>query len=213
MPRLVQVVELAAAKKNPYVFSSHAAMSANIKAAAGQVGDYFDEIDSSLDKGSKIKKAVVRDKVAPPMRRLIVAARLNGFHAGAQVSKKVMPSLYGRDIRDAADRRSQKVDKLIRQATRRWLKVTPDSDYVLSGSRALAAAQYEAARAYFRGVKDALAGSGWGKQWITASNESCEDCMDNEDEGAIPVDQMFSSGDFYPAAHLHCMCMIEAVRL
>jgi|SRR5581483_3118102 len=207
MGRLYQFAGLEAG--NPLILSPHSSMASQIKAAAGGLSSYFDEIDSSLDKGKGIKQSIVKDKVAPIMRRLVVSSRMLGYSHAAKVSKKSMPALYGKDVRAGAEKRGAKVDKLMRRTTKRTLKNVPDSEYILSASRALAAAEYEASRAYFRGVRDALAGSGMGKSWVTASGESCEDCLGNEDEDVIGVDEMFSSGHFYPAAHLHCACFIQ----
>lgn len=47
--------------------------------------------------------------------------------------------------------------------------------------------------------------------WI-AEDDACEICQANEDEGWIPVDQAFSSGDMNPAAHPNCRCA-EAARV
>jgi len=38
-------------------------------------------------------------------------------------------------------------------------------------------------------------------------------CLPNEDEGPIPLEEMFSSGDYAPLGHLHCMCQLGIVPL
>jgi SPP1 gp7 family putative phage head morphogenesis protein len=49
------------------------------------------------------------------------------------------------------------------------------------------------------------------KQWISYS-DCCDDCSANEDDGAIPVDENFSSGDDAPPAHPNCRCTIAGAR-
>lgn len=49
------------------------------------------------------------------------------------------------------------------------------------------------------------------KQWISYS-DCCDDCGGNDDDGAIPVDDLFSSGDDAPPAHPNCRCTIAGAR-
>ena len=46
------------------------------------------------------------------------------------------------------------------------------------------------------------------KRWV-AEPDACEICQDNEDDGWIGDDEVFSSGDDSPPAHPHCKCEIE----
>jgi hypothetical protein len=50
------------------------------------------------------------------------------------------------------------------------------------------------------------------KRWVTdpASNV-CDICHQNAQQGAIPLDQPFGSGDHAPPQHLRCVCSIEPV--
>lgn len=45
------------------------------------------------------------------------------------------------------------------------------------------------------------------KTWDTAG-DPCDDCQDNEDQGAIPLDDEFNSGDDAPPAHPNCRCAL-----
>jgi SPP1 gp7 family putative phage head morphogenesis protein len=49
------------------------------------------------------------------------------------------------------------------------------------------------------------------KEWLVADEEACEDCLDNRDDGPIPLDDDFSSGDDAPTAHPHCRCALTYV--
>jgi len=50
-----------------------------------------------------------------------------------------------------------------------------------------------------------------GKEWITY--DPCEICADNEAEGIVPIDHVFSSGDDRPPAHPNCRCALAPVML
>ena len=43
------------------------------------------------------------------------------------------------------------------------------------------------------------------KKWEVGS-DGCEDCEANGDEGPIPIDEDFQSGDYAPQAHPNCDC-------
>jgi hypothetical protein len=49
------------------------------------------------------------------------------------------------------------------------------------------------------------------KQWILGPNP-CEICEGNADDGAIGVDEDFSSGDARPPAHPNCECAVTGAR-
>lgn len=48
------------------------------------------------------------------------------------------------------------------------------------------------------------------KAWIGAGPSTCPICQANEDDGFIPTDENFSSGDSEPPAHPNCECYLEA---
>lgn len=195
------------------VFNVYSQLEKQIGAASSAIANHFDEIDSALDQGLSVKKASRGQRIEVITRRLISSARLAGFQHGAKHTKKRMPALYGREVDKDASKRARKVNKLMRRTTRRRLRSTPDSEHVLSRERAIAAARYEAAKSYFAGVKDAFQGTGWKKEWLTSSEESCIDCQGNEEQGPLDVDEAFQSGDDYPSAHLSCSCMVALVRV
>jgi hypothetical protein len=49
------------------------------------------------------------------------------------------------------------------------------------------------------------------KRWILGPNP-CEICAENADEGAIPLDGEFPSGDTAPPAHPNCACAVTGAR-
>ena len=51
-----------------------------------------------------------------------------------------------------------------------------------------------------------------GKQWVTAEDELVSDeCQANADQGVIPLDAPFQSGDDAPLAHPYCRCSVVGV--
>ena len=195
------------------VYNPHLHLQGQIKAASKIISEYFDEVDASLDDGKTITQSLAgRKQIQKSMQNLIHSARLQGFQLGSRLSKRQMPVGYGKELWAKAGRQADNVNRLMTRTTRRRLINTPDSDYVLASDRADMAARYEASRAYFRGVQDAVSGGSYHKAWITSSMEPCNDCTDNEGQGYIPVDQVFESGDIFPAAHQHCLCGIAMKR-
>ena len=46
------------------------------------------------------------------------------------------------------------------------------------------------------------------KEWIAGGQDPDDICTTNEDEGSIPIDQAFPSGDMHPTAHPQCECAL-----
>jgi len=85
-----------------------------------------------------------------------------------------------------------------------------------SEDRATTIAQTEVAMANGAGK-----GAGWAeaqadglvitKSWQTSNDgDTCDECLGNEAEGDIPLDQAFSSGDDFEPAHPRCSCVTTA---
>ena len=82
--------------------------------------------------------------------------------------------------------------------------------YQFSESRAEMIARTELATANVQGhVVIATEAGATGKVWLLSNDhddsENCN-CSDNADEGEIPFDEDWSSGDDWPPAHPNCMC-------
>ena len=193
------------------IYNPYLALDGQISATANDLTDVFGEIDSALDKGVGIKKAVMGDRVSAALRSRLAAARVQGFQHAAKYAKSRMPSLYGRTASDFAKKRAAKVNDWMNGTTRRTLKRAPDSEFVLSGDRAVAAARYENARAYFKGVKDAYAGGvkpeRFRKKWNAAA-DACDDCLLAEDSGRIGIFDYFDNMMQFPPGHLSCGCWL-----
>lgn len=89
-----------------------------------------------------------------------------------------------------------------------------EDSFGFSEARARMVARTESLRAANGGTKIALnrakdAGVKLKKTWL-ASPDSCDDCLQNEDDGPIEMDETFSTGDSEPPAHPNCRCALSA---
>ena len=48
------------------------------------------------------------------------------------------------------------------------------------------------------------------KKWVGAGPNTCAICQGNEDQGPIPIDDEFESGDVTPPGHPGCECYEDA---
>lgn len=86
-----------------------------------------------------------------------------------------------------------------------------EDNYAFSESRADTIARTETKRADMQGSMSAYRASGvvHGKQSVMSDDHDHDDeCDDNEDDGVIPLDDNFSSGDDAPPYHPNCNCTL-----
>ena len=86
--------------------------------------------------------------------------------------------------------------------------------YAFSDSRAMMIARTETIKASNQGALAGYKASGVVefKEWTTAEDDRVsEECEANGEEGAIPLDATFSSGDDAPPVHPNCRCVIVPV--
>jgi len=76
-------------------------------------------------------------------------------------------------------------------------------------------ARTETANALSQASLDSMADMGIeGKEWVTAGDDLVSDeCLGNESEGVIPVNQSFSGGVMAPPQHPDCRCALAPARL
>jgi len=82
-------------------------------------------------------------------------------------------------------------------------------------SRAELIARTETANALSQASLDTMEDMGIeGKEWVTAGDDKVSDeCLGNEAEGVIPVNQEFSGGVMAPPQHPDCRCTLAPSRL
>ena len=76
-------------------------------------------------------------------------------------------------------------------------------------------ARTETANALSQASLDSMADMGIeGKEWVTSGDDLVSDeCLGNEAEGVIPVNQSFSGGVMAPPQHPDCRCALAPSRL
>jgi len=85
----------------------------------------------------------------------------------------------------------------------------------MSRDRADMIAQTESNSALSQGAMDKMQEMGIeGKEWIVIGDEStCDICDGNANQGVIPIDQPFQSGDMQTPGHPRCRCATSPARL
>ncbi len=85
----------------------------------------------------------------------------------------------------------------------------------MSKTRADMIAQTETNAALSKGSIDRMHIMGIeGKEWVSfGEGEACDDCLKNEQQGIIPIDDDFQSGDSEPPAHPNCRCALAPALL
>jgi hypothetical protein len=82
-------------------------------------------------------------------------------------------------------------------------------------SRAHLIAVTENRMAYEEGNLDAMRGyaaelgTSFEKAWMTVGSDACDDCLINEEEGWIPMEESFQDGSDVPPSHPACRCTTE----
>lgn len=117
------------------------------------------------------------------------------------------------ELRRAATRRSVLAAKYIAKTTKKALDIEAMSKEAAgSKKRSDGITEYEMPKMFFMGMR-----KGWGritgnrmptKTWFVNSDNPCELCQENEDEGPIPIDDAFPSGDYEPGIHINCDCVL-----
>jgi hypothetical protein len=183
-----------------------------IAVAAHDFGDYFDSVDAALETGTLSTALRSGVSTVGPLTRLVRASLIGGYQDGGNLVGLTPGSRYAERALQQAQDRAEEVSSQMLQTSKKWLKANPGNEFALSSARAERAAKFEAARGYYTGLHQALWGYGFRKGWLTTSDNPCEICLENEDEGPIPMEQDFSSGDWGPLAHLSCQCVLELYR-
>lgn len=81
----------------------------------------------------------------------------------------------------------------------------------ISATRAFGIANTEANQAMSSAQQAFLTENGFKtKQWVGAGPNTCPYCQQNEDDGPIPLDETFSTGDLHPPGHPGCECYEDA---
>lgn len=146
--------------------------------------------------------------------QILTIAVERGYDLAIKEGKLTPLSLELASLKMTAKRRAVLATKFIIKTTKKALDVEAaiGKKNVASKERADDIVQNEAPRMFFMGMRKAwsrITGSRMPtKRWFTTNDNSCELCESNEDEGSIPVDEPFGSGDLEPPIHINCECLL-----
>lgn len=181
--------------------------------ASDDIEDSFDAIYDEYEDSADVWKAVSSGKsnLVDALAQLIGAGLLQGWKDGAKYTGVDETPDFSKLARAQGTKKAIQMLK----TTKGWLKERGSDGYTLSSERAASAAKYAGAEAYFNGLAKAFKGQEgeWEKSWNTTSDDPCDDCLDNESMGFIPMDEEFESGHYAPLAHPNCACYLTVRRI
>lgn len=188
-------VEIIAEFMTPAKKQLTAAASAGAEDAAAQIG--ADEVDTDT-----------------------IAAGIGNYNAAELVGKKYVNGKLV-DNPNAKYRIDENTRELLRATINDALENGTTTDeladeleeaYAFSDTRARTIARTEVAKADMQGSMESYRESGVveAKEWILSTN-ACPICEDNANDGIIPLDDKFSSGDDAAPAHPNCECSVIPV--
>lgn len=183
-----------------------------IALAAHDFEDYFDAVDAAMETATLSTALRSGVSTVGPLTRLIRAALIGGYQDGGALVGIAPGSRYAQRALDLAQDRAAEVSSQMLKTSKKWLKADTNNEFALSSARAERAAKFEAAQAYYEGLHQALWGKGMMKSWLTTSDDPCQECLDNEDQGPIALESQFQSGDYAPLAHPNCQCVLEITK-
>jgi hypothetical protein len=195
------------------LFTPWKKLRTQIAVATHDFEGYFDAVDAALETGALSTALKSGVSTVGPLTRLIRASMIGGYQDGGTMIGISPGSRYeARALREAQSRAAEVSSQMLK-TSKKWLKADPSNEFALSSARAERAARFEAAKGYYTGLHQALWGHGMMKEWVCLGDDPCDDiCVLDEDDGKIPLEEMFSSGDFAPLGHLGCLCVLSVSR-
>ena len=165
-------------------------------------------------KAKRIDLESMKEQLETALTDALVLAVARGYSLAITTTKVSRSPADEASLLRIARARAKTAAKHITKTTKKALSVeaSVSKKTVASKERAQGIVEYEVPRMMFIGMR-----KGWGrvtgtrmptKRWITVNDNSCEDCQMNEDDGPIPVDDTFSSGDDEPPKHNNCECIL-----
>lgn len=173
------------------------AMSAEIAAVAMDSSDRAFDATEVEDLRNRDAARLLAARWAE--ERAAEMVRLEGDANIIDATRKGLAAIIAQAIRDGIS--ATELGKLIGAA------------YAFSEDRARTIAITEMRRADIAGTLEGWKASGVvaTKFWLTAGDEKVEQhCLDNEADGYIPINALFTSGDVGPPSHPNCRCSLLA---
>lgn len=149
-----------------------------------------------------------------------IAVSADAYRLGATQVKSSLDAVKGLELKNAAKASAVLASHQIVNATANafGLKYSiyagMSKKHAKSSTRSTVISLHEMNNNFFKGLR-----YGWSlnkmsrKRSVTSDSHDIDDiCTDNEDAGAIDVDDVFPSGDFEPLYHFGCECILILVR-
>lgn len=152
------------------------------------------------------------EKYAQFLQDAILYTSLQAYHSGCRdVGVAPQPTDVQR-LRQQAIKRATWCREVVERYTLQQLGLLAASkkSKLLGKKRSDGIVDNEVYTAFFKGKT-----KGWGrnklakKEWFLDPKHDVDDtCDDNADDGIIPMDAPFTTGDFFPPAHPNCLCRL-----
>lgn len=188
--------------------SRQMALSSNV--IEDRLSTVTDLMDENMTIAQAMRRLALHDQgiFYDPVRSVVQAGLIAGHSDGSHYRGRLPASGFVDTAYRMAQARAAKIDQQMRRASKSALRSNPDNQFMFSPGRALRAVRYEAATAYNQGLLTALRGAPVKKEWVTTSDNPCEECLENEDAGPIMLQDDFPSGDAAPLLHPNCQCVL-----
>ena len=172
---------------------------------AGQTAEIYISGSAEMISWGKTKAGVPIAYEGPPVSQAIDWAEKQGARLVTQMGEETKRRLADTISRGIENKRG--IPGLARDIKRQFTD--------MSRYRSQLIARTETANALSQASLDRMEDMGIeGKEWITAGDDKVSDeCLGNEAEGVIPVNQEFSGGVMAPPQHPDCRCVISPARL
>ena len=172
---------------------------------SGQVAETYISGQAEMVTWGKTKGGIPIAYEGPPVKQAITWAEKHGAQLVTQMDEETKTRL-AQTISDGIK------NKRGIPGLQRDIKSTFAD---MSKYRSELIARTETAQALSQASLDSMKDMGIdGKQWVTAGDDMVSDeCMGNESDGVIPVNQSFSGGVMAPPQHPNCRCTVAPAIL
>ena len=172
---------------------------------SGQIAETYISGQAEMVTWGKTKGGIPIAYEGPPVKQAIDWAKTHGAQLVTQMDKETKTRL-AQTISDGI-KNKRGIPGLQRDIKNTFAD--------MSKYRSRMIARTETANALSTASLDSMKDMGIkGKEWVTAGDDMVSDeCMGNESEGVIPVNQSFSGGVMAPPQHPNCRCTVAPAIL
>lgn len=183
---------------------------------SGQVAEIYFSGSAEMITWGQTKAGVPIAFEGPPISQAIDWANKRGAWLVTEMDKETKKRLAGVISRGIEEKRGiPGTARDIRKWAEELNKDVKRTFIDMSRYRSELIARTETANALSTASLDRMKDMGIeGKEWVTAGDDKVSDeCLGNEAEGVIPVNQSFSGGVMAPPQHPDCRCTVAPSRI